>query len=164
MCLLRPWCCLEKAKVCKSWSVIIYIYICIYIIYLQNPTRTYNKLRCTGDAKIKMSEYVCAAKVINNFGTIMGPWQSSPCIELCSSDPNKIFNGRKRFWSGFGIDLRHSKARPVNTANISWFCCLICSFLPKQVYNEKRKLLHCFDIHRFIPPKDLRDKQNIQLW
>ena len=24
-------------------------------------------------AKMKMSEYVCAAKVINNFGTIMGP-------------------------------------------------------------------------------------------
>ena len=35
-----------------------------------------------------MSEYVCAAKVINNFGTIMGPKQSSPCIELYSSDPN----------------------------------------------------------------------------
>ena len=88
MYLLHPWCCLEKAKVCKSWSVIIYIYICIYITYLQNPTRTYSKLRCTGDAKIKMSEYVCAAKVINNFGTIMGPKQSSPCIELYSSDPN----------------------------------------------------------------------------
>lgn len=62
------------------------------------------------------------------------------------------------------MDTANTTMLDISDMQNSQFCGLILFPLPQQVYDGKRKRLHCSDIHCLIPTQDIRNKQNIQLW